>query len=248
MDESKRLATSGQLSAVGFKIASTVTRVLGEGNFGFEEANHLILNNEKALEKLTEKFCEEIFGIKADQWVEEKRRIERFYKKFFNRTVDWLKISMPVKKEGMNRLEVIFSDITEDDVFNAYAKQFRKDSVWKYYNSITKAIREQQLRPEGDYVISHVGGDEPDILNKSYDDGINEGVKFMVPKEGLISAFRHRIETNKMYDVKGITRFAALDSDGSAMDMDRNSFGKFCISSSDRDDRDSGSGLRQVDF
>jgi hypothetical protein len=105
----KRNATPGQLSAVGFKIAGTVTRVLAEGDFGFEEANHLILNDEKMLEKLTEKFCAEVLGIKADQWAEEKRRIEKFYKKFFNRMIAWSTISLPVKTNGMNRLEVIFS-------------------------------------------------------------------------------------------------------------------------------------------
>ncbi len=249
MTNQKKIATPGQLSAVGFKIAGTVTRLLGEGNFGFEEANHLILNDEKTLEKLTEKFCEEIFRIKADQWTEEKRRIEKFYKKFFNRIIDWSKIAVPFKKEGMNRLEVIFSDITEDDAFNAYAKQFGKDAVYKTYDSITKAIKEQQKRPEGNYSITHVGGGEPDMLGKSYDDGINAGIKFMVPKEGIIAAFRYRSETGKMYDVKGLTRFAALDSDDYAMYMDRNvGNGQFFISYDDRDSRDASSGLRRVDF
>src|ERR1035437_1152703 len=103
------------------------------------------------------------FGINIDEWTEEKRRIERFYKKFFNHIVDWSKISLPIKKEGMNRLEIIFHDITEDDAFNAYAKQFGKDSVWKYCDSINKIICEQQERPLGNYAICHMGGDEPDM-------------------------------------------------------------------------------------
>src|SRR3989338_3482313 len=212
-------ATSGQLSAVGFKIAGTVTRVLSEGNFSFEEANYCILNDEKALEKLTEKFCEEIFGVKVDVWTEEKRRIEKFYKKFFNRDVDWSKVSLPVKSGKMSRLDFIFSDITEDDALTAYAKQFGKDSVWKAWDSINKTIMTEQERPAGDYPYAHVGGDEPDMLGLSYDDGIEKAVKFMVQKEGIISAFRHRTETGKMYDVKGVTRFSALDSDGYAMSM-----------------------------
>ena len=248
MTNQKRNATPGQLSAVGFKIAGTVVRVLGEGNFGFEEANRLILNDEKALEKLTEKFCEEIFGIKADQWTEEKRRIEKFYKKFFDRTIDWSKISLPTKKEGMNKLEVIFSDITEDEIYNAYAKQFGKDSVWKYCDKIAKMIQIQQERPDGDYAICHVGGDEPDMLGKSYDDGVNARIKFMIPKEGIIAAFRYRTETGKMYDVKGITRFAALDDGGSAMGMRRNVDDQFYIDFDSRGSRNSGNGLRQVNF
>ena len=248
MTNQQNPATLGQLSAIGFKVAGTVTRVLGEGGLRFAEANYLILNNEKALEKLTEKFCEEVFGIKADQWVEEKRRIERFYKKFFNRSIDWSKVSVPIKKEGMNCLEVIFSDITEDDAFNAYAKEFGKDKVWKYYDSITKSIKLQQERPEGDYAISHIGGDEPDMLSKNYDDGINDGIKLMIPKEGIISAFRYRVETRKMYDVKGLTRFAALDHHGNVIHMYRDYEDLFHIGYDFRDYRDSDDGLRQVDF
>lgn len=241
-------ATSGQLSAVGFKIAGTVTRVLSEGEFSFEEANHLILNKEKTLEKLTEKFCEEILGVKADPWTEEKRRIEVFYKKFFSHTIDWLKFSLPVKNEKMNRLDFSFSDITEDQYFEAYAEKFGKDTVWKYYNSITKTIKEQQVRPIGNYAYCHVGGDEPDLLNKSYDNGINENIKFMIPKEGIISAFRYRIETGKMYDVKGLTKFAALDSDGNAMFMLRLGNGQFYVGYAARADHNPDHGLRQVDF
>jgi len=242
-----RIATPGQLSAVGFKIAGTVTRVLGEGGFDFDQANQLILDDEQTLEKLTENFCKEIFGVTVDPWTEEKRRIERFYRKFFNREVDWAKISLPAKR-GMNRLEVIFSEITEDEVFAAYAKKFGSNAVWKYYDSITSSIAEQQARPVGDYAFCHIGGDEADMLGKSYDDGITAGVKFMTPKEGIVAAFRHRVETSKMYDVKGLTRFSALASGGYAMGMFRFYDGQFHIGCGYRGYRNPDYGLRQVSF
>jgi hypothetical protein len=241
-------ATTGQLSAVGFKIAGTITRVLGDGGFSFDQANTLVLSDEQKLEQLTEKFCAEILGVVVDEWTEEKKRIERFYKKFFNRVVDWSVITLPAKKDGMNRLEVVFSDITEDAIFAAYAKKFSVNAVWKYYGSITDSIAEQQARPTGAYAFCHVGGDEADMLGKSYDDGINAGVKFMTPKEGLIAAFRYRIETSKMYDVKGLTRFSALGTGGCALYMDRDGDGQFRVSSGNRDCRHPGSGLRQVSF
>ncbi|MCE9585390.1 hypothetical protein K8Q94_02090 [Candidatus Nomurabacteria bacterium] len=248
MTNQQKPATTGQLSAIGFKIAGTIIRVLGDGGFSFDQAQHFVLSDKKELEELTEKFCEEVLGVKVDHWTEEKRKIEIFYKKFFNRQVDWTKLSLPVKTEKMSRLEVIFSDITEDQALEAYAKKFGKDAVWKYYDSITDAIREQQARPEGDYPMCHVGGDEPDMLGKSYDDGIEAGTKFMVPKEGIIAAFRHRTETSKMYDVKGLTRFAALDSGGHAMFMIRRDYGQFYIGSGHRGGRLSDHGLRQVGF
>ncbi len=242
-------ATSGQLVAIGFKIAGTITRVLGDsGKLSFESANHFVLSPDHEVEKLTENFCKEIFGIEIDPWIEEKRRIEVFYKKFFSRTIDWSKIVLPAWNEKMKRLEYIFTDITEDQYFEAYAKKFGNNAVWKYYDNIAESIKEQQVRPTSDYATCHVGGDEPDLLNKSYDDGINENIKFMIPKEGIISAFRYRTETNKMYDVKGLTRFAALDSVGGAMSMSRNNDGQFDVSYDYRDYRYPDHGLRQVDF
>ncbi len=239
----------GQLSAVGFKIAGTVTRILGDSRkLSFEDANHLVLSPEHEIEKLTEKFCEEIFGIKANQWTEEKKRIEVFYKKFFGRTIDWTKVTLPEKVDAFKRIEYIFADITCNQVFEAYAKKFGKDSVWKAWQSIDQAIKEQQNRPAGDRVIAHIGGLEPDMLNKSYDDGIAESITFMIPIEGMIAAFRERTETGKMYDVKGLTRFAALDSDSDAMSMCRNTLGQFGVSYGNRGSRNAGYGLRQVRF
>ena len=116
------------------------------------------------------------------------------------------------------------------------------------WDSYPEVIKEQQERPNGDYAICHVGEDELDMLDKSYDDGISENIKFMVPKEGIISAFRYRTETGKMYDVKGLTRFAALDSDGDAINMCRISDGRFHIDNEDCDYRYCARGLRQVSF
>ncbi len=189
---------------------------------------------------------ERIFGSNTDPWLSEKRKIEKFYKKFFNRTIDWSVFSLPKKTDRMNRLEVSFADLTEDQIFSAYAKKIGENSVWKYYESISKAIESQQERPAGDYAFCHVGGEEPDLLGKSYDDGIEAVTTFMVPKEGLVAAFRFRVETGKMYDVVGLTRFAALDGGGDAMFMFRDGSGRFIISSDFRDFRNPQCGLRQV--
>src|SRR3989344_5237145 len=155
-------ATTEQLSAVGFKIAGTIIRVLGDAGFSFEQANALVLSDERTLETMTEKFCAEILGVEVDPWTEEKRRIEKFYRKFFSRAVDWSKVAVPAKQAGMNRLEVVVLDITEDVAFAAYGTKFGVNAVYKYYDSITGSIGTQQERPAGDYAFCHVGGDEPD--------------------------------------------------------------------------------------
>jgi hypothetical protein len=51
-----------------------------------------------------------------------------------------------------------------------------------------------------------------------------------------------------MYDLIGLTRFAALDRYGYAMSMCRRTDGKFRVGSRNRVNRDSDYGLRQIDF
>ena len=187
---------------------------------------------------------------KADPWFKEKRNIEKFYKKFFNRKVNWSKVVLPAKNAKTKRLEYVFKDISAEEALKAYAKKFGKNSVWKAWKNIDKAIKKQQVRPNSDYVICHVGGDEPDMLGKSYK-GINKKIKIMIPVEGIIAAFRHRIRTGRMYDVKGMTYFAALDSDDSssmAIIMCKGGDDQLRIGCINRGFRHSVYGFRQVSF
>ena len=142
------------------------------------------------------------------------------------------------------------ASITEDKVFEAYKKEFGEDKVYKAYNSISKAIKVQQDRPKGDYCFLHKGGAEPDAehLNDSYNMFSVDGNKYMVPIEGMIAAFRYRTETGNMYDVKGLTRFHALDSDGDAVSMCGYDDGKFDIDSVNRGYQLPDYGPRQVSF
>lgn len=186
-----------------------------------------------------------------DLWKEEIRDIEKFYKKFFSRRINWsIEIflrAMLNRDTKMKHLEYVFKDITANEVLNTYAEEFGQDGVFKEFRNIDKSIKQQQARPNNDYIISHVGGDRPDMLGKSYGCGINEGIKFMIPVEGFIAALRHRIRTGRMYDVKDMTYFAALDSGGYAIYMQRIMGGQFYIGS-DRVCRFSNFGLRRVSF
>jgi len=198
--------------------------------------------------KVTQKFLGLVSRRKEGLWSEEKTKIEKFYKEYFNRTIDWSSVSLPAKSDIFKKIEYIFTDMTEDQILKAYAKKFGRDKMYLAWESVTSAIAEQQSRPVGDRVFSHVGGLEPDLLNKSYDDGISEGIKFMIPKEGFIAAFRERTETGNMYDVVGITRFATLDRFGYAMSMCRSTDGKFYVDGCNRGHWHSDGGLRRVDF
>ena len=247
-------ASVAQCAQLVFAIAQPIAKLL-DGQISSDLVQKIISAPEESteLKQIIEEITTRIFQIKTDPWKREKEKIEKFYAECFGiKTIDWINTPIPVTDiAGMNRLEFIpGTRITEDQIFEAYAKKFGKDTVWKYYDSISKAIKIQQQRPVNDYCALHKGGTEPDAehLNESYDDFCNDGNSYMVPKEGMIAAFRYRFETGKMYDVKGATRLHALDSDGLAMGMRRNVNGQFRMCRNVRDGRNSDRGPRQLVF
>jgi hypothetical protein len=248
MNDAKILASGGQNARLGLIITNGVIDAV-DGHFTIDEMQE-ILKNETFIRESTKEIISKLLAIPIDPWSDQKKKIERFYKSVFSFTIDWSKIMVPRKVEGFDSLEYVSRKLTEDDIFNAYAKKFGKDSVWKYCDNIHKVIKEQQERPSGDYFFSHRGGIEPDEehMNKSYDDFYQDGNDYMVIKEGLIAAFRYRFETGNMWDIKGLTRFHTLDSDGYALLMYRNVNGEFNVSHDNRDNHYSDRGPRQISF
>jgi hypothetical protein len=254
MNPNAKMATGAQCSTLAGMVAVALTKKF-EGNLTFSQAQ-ISITDKKQLDVnlLAEKFANEIFGIYIDLWSEEKAKISHFYKTCFKdkkwKNPDWEHSLIPGVNDNLKRLEFIFIKMTEQEAFNAYLDYFGKDNVWKAWDDITKNIDTKtiQQRPKQNYPILHVGGDEPDLLNKSYDDGISENIIFMTPLEGIISAFRYRFETGKMYDVIGLTRLSALGRNGDAVRMCRVNDGRFSVDSRNRVYRNSYNGLRQVVF
>ena len=185
---------------------------------------------------------------------EEKEKISKFYQECFGIKVDWRGITIPTGPARLKHLELILEELTEDQIFEAYARSLGEEKVWRSYVSISKSINREKggeaLRPKGNYAILHLGGDEPDAkhLNKSYNDFSDDGNQYMIVKEGLIAAMRHRFETRKAYDVNGLTRFHSLDSKGGAMFMCWCFEGQFGLYGLGHDYRYSSYGPRQVSF
>jgi hypothetical protein len=248
MNDAKVFASGGQNARLGLVITNGVIDAV-DGIFTVLEMQE-ILKNETLIRELTKEIVSKLLSIPLNPWSDQIKKIDRFYISVFNLAINWSKIKLPVKIAGFDYLECVVPELTEDDIFNAYAKKFGKDAVWKYYNNIHKAIKEQQSRPSFEYTFSHRGGIEPDKehLNKSYDDFYQDGNNYMVPKEGLLSAFRYRFETGNMWDIKGVTRFHTLDSDGFTLFMSRNGHGQFRVSCGNRDYRTSDDGPRQICF
>lgn len=162
-----------------------------------------------------------------------------FFEKFFGLTIQ----NPTEAKDGYISL-VIPKELTCEQIYKAMQTQF---SCWKYCGDIDKTIKEQQLRPDT-YYITFKDSVEPDSehLGRSYDDFCGDGKNYMTPKEGMLAYLYYFYKTGNMMDVKGVTRFHALDSDGNAMCMYGRNDGQFSVDGSDRDYRDSDFGPREV--
>lgn len=259
------MATAPQIAQFGLLVAQQVVEKMGikqiQNPISKKEMQRLLTPpyNGKVKE-LADRIISEVFEIKNSVpvnaiWDRQIEKLTKFWKENFNHDIVWSELTFPDEKDGFNILEYIPNGFTEeDDVFEKYKEIFGKDKVWCYYHTQSKKIREsiktQQSRTDGNRLVLHRGGAEPDAehLNKSYDDFSGDGKNYMVPIEGIITALRYRVETGNMMDVKGLTRFHALDDDGSAMNMCGSDDGKFCIGRYGRTNRNSDSGPREVSF
>lgn len=250
-----RFATGAQCAQLSGMVAVALAKKF-DGALAFSQAQIAITDKDQfAITELAEKFANEIFAISIDPWSEEKAKISHFYKTCFQdkkwKNPNWEQTAIPTGDVNLKRLEFVFSEMTAQEVLDSYAEHFGKGKVWKAWSeSLTEVIdpTSVQPRPKGNYAMLHVGGDESDLLGKSYDDGIDENIIFMTPLEGIISTFRYCFETGKMYDVKGLTRFSTLDCYDFAMHMSGSTNGRFNVGSNYRGHRDPRYGLRQIVF
>lgn len=163
-----------------------------------------------------------------------------FYKELFNMDIE----NPPTATIG-NIALVIPKELTCEQIYKVMQTKF---DCYKYYDDIDKAIKNQQSRPTETYTITFKNSIEPDNehLNKSYNDFCNDGKNYMVPKEGMLAYLYYFYKTGNMMDLKGITRFHALDSVGDAMSMYEDDDGRFHIYRGGRDNRDADYGPREI--
>jgi len=246
-DEKVKPPTPLMLAQLGFVISQQTLKTLGESEkeLSFEAVQMMISSHEesKTLRELVEKNVMSVFGIILDIW-----------KECLGIEVPFDKLGIPEAGADMKVLDYSPSvkTISTQKIFDAYAKKFGKDKVYNHYSKkgIDDSIKTQQARPERDYLFRHRGGKEPDVehRNKDYNTFSIDGNKYMIPREGIISAFRYRFETGVMYDVVGATFFHALDSNGEMMYMYRYHNGRFHIDWGNRTCHDGRFGPRQIGF
>jgi hypothetical protein len=184
------------------------------------------------------------------------QKLTKYWKEKWNHDIPWDKLVIPKQPAGLNVLEYEPNIFTEDEKLEKYKQNHGQDSVWCYYHTQNSTVKDsiqiQEARPAGPYLYWHAGGQEPDKkhLKKSYDmfntEHQENGTNFAIPTEGITMADRYRVETKKMMDVNGLTRFDALDHDGDVIHMSGDDHGYFYVDGYNRDDRYSVHGPREV--
>lgn len=220
IDDKKLTIKSARL---GLNIANGVLDALSDEHFSFNENNLELLDNEIFIRESTKQIISQIIGTPCDSFEYQKKKIEHFYKNVFNFSIDWTKVEMPQKVEGLYSLGYISKELTEEIILSKYCKMFGNNSIEsKHFSDISKMIKKQQSRPREDYLFFYRNGIEVDPLhlNKCYLDFYQDGNTYMIPMEGLLTSFYHRFETGNMWDVKGETIFHAVNSNGLALSMD----------------------------
>lgn len=250
MNDAKILASGGQNARLGLTIANGVIDAI-DGHFTVQEMQE-IMKNETFIRESTNEIVSKLLGIPINPWIDQIKKIDRFYLSVFHLAINWSTVKLPEYDEKRPRLEYVHGEFNCKRYITAYKKKFGDDSVSSnsYSQDPDEAIHEQQDRKQSDYCFAWQGSTEPDAehLNKSYDDFHNDGNTYMIPKEGIIAAFRERFETGNMLDVKGLTRLHSLHSGDYVMSMHRNDYDQFSVGSGNRGYHNSVRGPRQISF
>lgn len=175
--------------------------------------------------------------------------IEQYFAKVLGYTLDLSGIVFP-EKEGFVTYMAVPSDLTEDQIFSCITTHF-KEEQYSYQSPVASNIKREveQKRPQGLYVFSHLGDDEPDAkhLGKSYDDAMAVNMTFMNTKEYLLVTGFHCWLKDHFMDVKGWTHISSLWSGGHLVNgCWRPGRGGLYLTGSDRDDRLSCDGPREL--
>ena len=177
-------------------------------------------------------------------------QLEKYFSEVHSYKLDLTGVKFP-EQSGFTTWMAVPKNLDEDRIMRDIVTKFGCKS-YKWMKGIAQNIDydAEQTRPAGIYVISHRGGDDPDVEHhgKSYDDAAESKMLFMSAKEYLLATSFHRWSTGHFMDKKnGWTRTSSLWSDGSLVEgcWTEQDHG-LVLGSGDRDDRDPSCGPREL--
>lgn len=241
-------ATGLQYFEFGNEVGMEICRYLQSGNLSVSEMQQLI-GNKKKIREIARKIAHECLQLVAEETVECKSLLERYFAEVYDLKVDLARYNIP-KVEGMPAYMAVPPQLDEDTIMEALKKKYGI-SLGRYKNPAAKNIDRslEQRRPQGLYVFAHRGDDRPDEMyrGKSYNDAIAEKMTFANAKEYLLMTGFHKFTKGYFMDKQGWTRTSSIWSDGDLVDGGWDEGGsKLWLGSSDRDNRDSDDGPREL--
>lgn len=115
-------------------------------------------------------------------------------------------VKLETHTDGLNTHMVMLPGLTRQTAMEAICRHFKITAPYMYKGWDKIDQSQQGARPTGAYVFRHAGTDEPDQLNKSYDDAKASGKPFLNDLEYLMSTAFHRFIHGHFMDKSTWTR------------------------------------------
>ncbi|TSD03456.1 MAG: hypothetical protein Athens071416_137 [Parcubacteria group bacterium Athens0714_16] len=183
-----------------------------------------ILSNKTQTRKLLTDVCKKLnIPFQSESILTQLPLLEKYYQEVYGITLDLSGITFP---ENPDFPVIMVDDLSqyEDQIMDCIQKFFNKPdspvNLYKYKNPVAKNIDREseklQVRTlqSGLVVFAHKGGDEPDLLNMSYNTTIEKKIQFMKYREYLRATGFHRFTKGYFMDRNGWTRTSSLWFDG----------------------------------
>lgn len=134
-----------------------------------------------------------------------------FYQMEFNIDLSKVRIKIPEKKEGFDRLIVVAQGLTLNQIYEACEKYF---TCYRYTPNLDKGITHNDRKPTKTYAIrvkdNRVA--DPEHGNKSADQIKKEGIQGITLLERLVFELEYYFERRLHLDVGGVTETSCSGS------------------------------------
>jgi len=208
-----KIATDEQKIEIQYEFAKAIR------NLPFNTAQK-ILKDKKQTKNFIQKICKDLsIPFQSEDILFQIPLLEKYYQEVYGITLDLSEIQFP---ENPNFPAIMVDDLSqdEDEIMDCIQKFFNKPSfpvnLYKYRNPVATNIdresEKSQIRTlqSGLVVFAHKGGDEPDLLNMSYNTAVERKILFMKYREYLRATGFHKYTKGYFMDRKGWTRTSSL--------------------------------------
>jgi len=169
------------------------------------------IENPRALQKLLSGLCPSVNG--SDNSVQQQlQQWDSFYKKHFNLVLG--DVATTERQSGFDRLIVVASGLTLNQVYDECAKQFK---CWRYADDLDSSVTTNDRDPKnGAYAIWLRDRQEADEENKnlSADQLATQQVKGITLTERMLYELKYHDETGKHLDIRNWTLCAGSRCSG----------------------------------